>query len=76
MKVVPVTIGPVRTSGVPSLLDSCADTIRRDISEPRIDAEFNSTVQVSSTSDPMIWAPSVTLLLNEIVDEVGTILIK
>ena len=70
MKVVPVTIGVVRVSGVP-FLDSCASTISKNISEPSI-AEFNSTVHVSSTSDPTIWIPSATLLVNVIVDEVGT----
>ena len=50
MKVVPVTVGPVRTSGVPSL-DSCASTISNERSECNT-AGPNSIVQVRVTSDP------------------------
>ena len=70
MKVVPVTIGPVRASGVP-FLDSCASTTSKNISEPNI-AEFNSTEQVKITRDPTIWMKLGTLLVNMIEDGVGT----
>ena len=51
LKVVPVTIGPARVSGVPSL-DSCASTISNESSESNI-AESNSTVQVTVIEDPL-----------------------
>ena len=53
VKIVPVTFGPVRVSGVPSLV-SCTSTISNDISDPKITTEFNSTVQVSITGDPTV----------------------
>ena len=71
MKVVPVTIGPVRTSRVPSL-DSCASTVTRKISEPNI-AEFNITVQVSITLDPIIRMGLTISLVNVTEDGLGTI---
>ena len=52
MKVVPVTVGPVKVSGVP-FLDSCASTISKTISESVI-AEFSIILQVKVTSDPII----------------------
>ena len=51
MKVVPVTIGPVRASGVPSL-DSCIITTNRGRSDS-ITAGPISTVQVRIMSDPI-----------------------
>ena len=65
--VVPVTIGPVRASGVPSL-DSCASTTNKKISEPTI-AEFNCTVQVKVKSDPTVWMPELPLLLVSVIED-------
>ena len=48
----PVTVGPLRASGVPSL-ESCADTISSDTSDSTI-AEFNSTVQITVTEDAIL----------------------
>ena len=53
MKVVPVTAGPDRASGVPSL-DSFASTISNERSDSTI-AGSNSTVQMRVTSDPSVW---------------------
>ena len=49
LKVVPVTVGPVRFSGVP-FLDSCANTVSNESSDS-ITAGPNSTVQVTVTVD-------------------------
>ena len=70
MKVVPVTVGPIRVSGVPSL-DSCVFTTKRKISEPNISG-FNSTLQVSITSDSTSWRELATSLVSVTEDE-GTI---
>ena len=70
MKVVPVTVGPVRASGVPSL-DSCASTVSKNISASNI--ELNFTTHVKVASDPIIWI-ELTALLVSVRDEVGTIL--
>ena len=52
MKVVPVTVGPVRVSGVPSL-ESIASTISNEISDATI-AELSIKVQVKVTSVPIV----------------------
>ena len=70
MKVVPVTVGPIRANGVPSL-NSCASTVNRKISDPST-AECNSTVQVSVTSDPTITVESPSLFVSVTVDGIGT----
>ena len=66
MKVVPVTVGPVRGSGFLSL-NSCVSTVSKNISESSI-AGFNSTAHVSLTSDPIIRIDLAfsLLLVNEI----------
>ena len=74
MKVVPVTTGPVRASGVPSLVN-CASTTSKKISESSI-SECNFTAHVKVTSDPVIWLKILVLLLvKAIEDGVGTTLI-
>ena len=55
MKVVPVTVGPVRVSGVPSL-ESCASTISNEISDAAI-AELSIKVQVKVTLVPTVTMP-------------------
>ena len=70
MKIVPVTIGPVRANGVLSL-HSCASTDTRKISEPSI-AEFNVTIQLSTTSDPIIRMELVMSLVSVTKDGLGT----
>ena len=49
---VPVTVGPVRASGVP-FLDSCASTISNERSDCET-AGLNSTVQINSTLVPVL----------------------
>ena len=64
MKVVLVTIGPVRVSGAPSL-DSCASTLSKGTSDSSI-AGFSSTVhRIKAISDSVD-------LLRVINDGVGT----
>ena len=70
MKVVPVTIGPFRASGVPSLVN-CVSTTNKNISEPSI-AECNFTEHVNVISDPIIWLKLVLLLVKATEDGVGT----
>ena len=66
----PVTVGPVRVSGVPSL-DSCVSTISEKISVPSID-DFNFIIHVKVMSDPIIWTELTLLLVSVIKDGVGT----
>ena len=66
MKVVPVTVGPVRTSMVPSL-DSFVASVINERSDSTT-AGPNSTVQVRVTSVPMIWT---VLLLVKVTDDGG-----
>ena len=67
----PVTVGPVRVSGVPSL-DSCASTISKKISEAKM-AEFNSKVHVKVMSEPRIGRElELWPLLSVIEDGMGT----
>ena len=70
MKVLPITVGPVRAIGVPSL-DKCVSTISKNISEPSIDG-FNFTTHVKVTSDPIILMKLALLLVSVIKDGVGT----
>ena len=70
MKVVPVTVGPVRASGVPSL-DSCASTISKERSDSII-AGPNSTVQDTVTVDPTSWMVLTGILMMVIEDGAGT----
>ena len=53
MNVVPVTVGPVRGSGVP-FLDSCASIVSKNISEFCI-ARFSFTTHVNIISEPIVW---------------------
>ena len=53
----PDTVGPVRDSGVPSL-NSCAVTISNESSDSNI-AEFNPTVHVTVTEDPLVTTLSL-----------------
>ena len=73
--VVPDTVGPVRSSGVPSL-SSCASTINKKISEGTR-AEFNSKVQIKVISEPRVRRRLVlelcSPLINVIEDGVGTL---
>ena len=66
VKVVPVTVGAVRASMVPSL-DSCAATIINERSDSTT-AGPNSTVQVRVTSVPTIWT---VLLFVKVTDDGG-----
>ena len=74
--VVPDTVGPVRTSGVPSL-SSCASTINKKISEGAT-AEFSSKVQIKVISEPRVWRKLVrelrSPLISEMEDGMGTLL--
>ena len=70
MMVVPVTVGPIRVSRVPSLY-SCADTTNKKISEA-VTAEFSSKVQVKVTLEPRMRRELRLLLIIVIEDGVGT----
>ena len=69
----PVTVGPVRVSGVP-FLNSCASTVSKKISEATT-AGFNSKVHAKVTLEPRIgrdievWS----LLVSVMEDGVGTL---
>ena len=73
MKVVPVTVGPVRASGAPSL-ESCTSTLNKNISDSNI-AGFNTIAHVNVTSDPVVRMELASLLVSEIDDGVGTIVL-
>ena len=61
MKVVLLTVGPVRARGVPSL-DSCASTISNETSDSTI-AELSIKVQVKATPVPTITMSELPLLV-------------
>ena len=69
----PVTVGPVRVNGVPSL-DSCTSTINEKISEATI-AEFNSNVHIRVKSEPRIRRELELrpILVSVMEDGVGTL---
>ena len=69
MKVVPVTVGPVRASGVPPL-DSCASTTSNERSDGET-AGPNSTMQINSTLVPA-FGIGLGLLVTIIEDGAGT----
>ena len=70
MKVVPVTVGPVRVSGVPSL-ESCASTISNEISDATI-AKLSIKVQVKVTLVPIVtMLERLLVIIRE--DGVGTV---
>ena len=63
VKVVLVTAGPDRLSGIPSLT-SCADTISNESSDS-ITAGSNSTVQVTVTEDPLLTVLSLLVTVTD-----------
>ena len=74
MKVVPVTVGPVRFSGVPSL-NSCASTNSNESSDS-ITAGPNSAVQVTEMWDPIERIVPLGSFVIVTEDGVGTIKIN
>ena len=67
----PVTVGPLRVSGVPSL-DSCASTVSSERSDATI-TELNTKVQVKVTPVPTVTMSELPLLVSIREEGVGTI---
>ena len=63
LRVVPVSVGSVRVSGVPSL-DNCASTISNESSDS-ITAGPNSTVQITVIEDPMLTKLSLLVTVTD-----------
>ena len=70
MKVEPVTIGPARVSGVPSL-DMLISTITNETSDD-LNAELNSTTQLTVTVDIMLFTGLDGVLVTDTEDGGGT----